>query len=196
MKNYFKLVLSLFAMFAASVSYAIPQVSFVYDQQDLKVGDVLNVDVKASDLPKTEGGGFSVVFDSSKLKAVSSDVNTNDWTFKTHNGDIDNDNGRVSNVMFTEFDGNDGSVKLASLVFEVLQDGDVSIGLEESTKSPFASNGEKINVQYGSLKLSVSDSLEGTVSGNNGVSGGMTNIFTLFVMMLLLVSKNMQNPYK
>jgi len=166
------------------VAIANPVVSLTPDIKTVNVGDEFSVDVVVSDLPVTEGGGFNLTFDPSMVQVTSVSVDNSVWTFKTLPGVIDNETGKVSDVMFARFDGISGDINIATVQFEGVGSGEFLLTLEESKPSPFASNGKKLTVQFKTATVNVTGIATPDVAAST--SSGSLNL--IFISLFLLLS--------
>ncbi len=111
-------------------------------------GEFFTLDVTASDLESSEGGSVTVNYDPALLEVSSVNVDTSAWNFVNKNGQIDNESGSVTDIVFSSYQGVSGDAVLATVEFKAIAKGSSSITLTASAVNPFASNGEAISVLY------------------------------------------------
>lgn len=142
-------------LFVISTLASAADVSFSETRIKSRVGEQFSLDVLMSDFPTTEGGGLVLHFNPKVVRVTNVSVDDNVWSFVTRNGDIDNDEGTVSDILFSDFRGVTGNAKIATIEFETLKRGRSQLKFEESTTNPFASNGENIAVTFESSIIRV-----------------------------------------
>ncbi len=130
-------------------------VSFSEKKVKSRVGEQFSLDVLMTDFPTTEGGGVVLSFNPKVVQVTSVSVDGTVWGFVNRNGEIDNDNGGVSGILFSDYRGVAGNAKIATIQFESIHKGKSRIRLEESADNPFASDGANIAVKFKSTKIRV-----------------------------------------
>ena len=120
-----------------------------------KVGSVVSVDLVMSDFTMTEGGGIDIHYDSALVQINSVVVDGATWTFVSRDGDINNTDGAVSDILFSSYQGVSGNAKIATIELEFVGKGRGDINLSEAASNPFASNGEQLAVTFSSTKIHV-----------------------------------------
>ena len=154
-----KYSLSLAAMLLLVLAMPIQAESLVGFDPDLKsvnVGETFSLDIVMQGFPNTEGGGLSLQFNPSVVQVISLTVNNSTWTFVNRDGEIDNSNGVVSDILFSNYNGVSDSATIATIDFQAIKRGKCKLQLKPSAISPFASNGEAIPVRYASAVVRVS----------------------------------------
>jgi hypothetical protein len=148
------LVFGILAIFSMA-AHADPSVSLSESKIKSRVGSIVEVDLMMSDFATTEGGGVELHYDSSLVQINSVVVDGTAWSFVSRDGDINNDDGIVSNILFSSYQGVSGNAKIATIELEFIGKGKGKIKLSEAASNPFASNGELIAVTYKSSKIRV-----------------------------------------
>ena len=120
-----------------------------------KIGSIVSVDLVMSDFVKTEGGGVEVHYDPSIMRINSVVVDETSWSFVSRDGQINNADGTVSDILFSNYKGVSGDAKIATIEMEFVGKGKGKIVLSESDKNPFASNGEPLAVTFNSSRIHV-----------------------------------------
>ena len=103
----------------------------------------------------TEGGGLVIHFDPRLLEVTNVVVDSTVWRFINKNGDINNGEGSVADILFSSYQGVSGDAKIATVEFKSLKKGRGDISLQESEHNPFASAGEKVSVSFESTKIRI-----------------------------------------
>ena len=70
-------------------------------------------------------------------------------------GVTDNDKGKVSDILFSNYLGVSGDAALATITLQAVLRGKSNLGLSESELNPFASGGKKIEVVFGKSAVNV-----------------------------------------
>ena len=130
-----------------------PTVALSTEQVNASVGDVFTVDIAMSNFPVSEGGGVTVKFDATMLNASDVSINTGSWNFVNQVGNIDNNAGVISDILFSSYQGVDGDSLIATITFSAIASGSSQIMLEGSAINPFASNGDKIAASFTSTNV-------------------------------------------
>lgn len=124
-----------------------PTVALSTEQVNANVGDVFTVDITMKNFPVSEGGGVTIKFDASMLNASDVSISTG-WNFVNKVGNIDNNAGVISDILFSSYQGVDGDNLIATITFSAIASGSSQIMLEGSAINPFASNGDKIAASF------------------------------------------------
>ena len=132
-----------------------PNAFVAFSTNSVSVADGANfsLDVKANLLAVSEGGGISLRYDPSILEVVTVNVNSSVWNFVARNGQINNSEGFVSDILFSSYSGVSGETVIATIEFKSINKGSSSIVIEESSVNPFASNGELMTVVFESANV-------------------------------------------
>ena len=125
-----------------------PTVALSSKEVSAEVGETFTLDMTMSDFPTSEGGGVTVRFDANILNVSNVAINSEVWGFINKDGVIGNDSGVVSDILFSSYDGVSGDSKVATITFQAQNSGSSKISLEGSLINPFASNGEKLTVNF------------------------------------------------
>ena len=125
-----------------------PTVALTTEQVNAVVGEVFTVDISTRDFPVSEGGGLSVQFDASLLNATDVTINTSHWDFVNKVGNIDNNTGLISDILFSSYNGVSGDSPIATITFNAIASGSSQIVLENSSINPFSSNGNVIVTNF------------------------------------------------
>ena len=118
-------------------------------------GGQFSLDILMSDFPTTEGGGLVLHFNPKVVNVTNVSIDGNVWGFVNKVGDIDNNQGVVSDILFSDFRGVTGSARIATVEFETIHKGKSKIRLEESAMNPFVGGSENIAVRFKSAKIKV-----------------------------------------
>lgn len=148
MFNKMKILIASALCMLSAVAVAESSVSLSQASIRANIGDKVSVKVQMSGFPTTEGGGIDVHFDPAVARVNSVVVDGVAWTFVNSNGAIDNGQGVVSGVLFSNYQGVSGSANIATIEFEFVGKGRSQITLSESASNPFASNGGKVAVTF------------------------------------------------
>ena len=132
-----------------------PNAFVAFSTNSVSVADGANfsLDVKANLLAVSEGGGISLRYDPSILEVVTVNMNGSVWNFVARNGQINNSEGFVSDILFSSYSGVSGETVIATIEFKSINKGSSSIVIEESSVNPFASNGELMTVVFESANV-------------------------------------------
>lgn len=139
-------------LMAATETWAAPTVALSEKKIRAGIGETISVDIVMTDFPTTEGGGLTLKFNPSVVRVVSIEINGTAWNFATRDGVIDNENGRVKDLLFSSFSGVSGDAVVATVTLETLRRGRSRLKLVESSLNPFASGGTPLDV---ALKKSI-----------------------------------------
>lgn len=151
-----KQLITLFGLMLLALSAnAEPLITFGNKVVKVSPGESFEVEVTAKDLPVTEGGGISLSFDPTVIQATEVRVDTKAWDFASRNGEIDNKEGKISNILFANFKGVSGDTKIATIKFKAVKKGDSDLKLLGIEKMPFASEGKKLAVKFKGAKVKV-----------------------------------------
>ena len=149
--NYrFVLLLLLFS----SVCRAEPAVNIVADKK-VPLGQTISVDIVMNDFPESQGGGLNLTFNPKVVRINQVVVDQSVWRFFQQDGQVDNDNGKVTDIVFATFPGVSGDGIIAKVELTTIKKGNSRLRLEESSKNPFSSNGVSIPVSLGEANLHV-----------------------------------------
>lgn len=140
---------------ADEVEEAAANVSFSEEKVKTYVGGEFSLDIVMANFPTTEGGGVRLRFDPSVLEVTNVAVNSDEWRFVNRNGDIDNADGVVSDILFSSYQGVSGNATIATVQFKAIGRGKAKIKLEEAKSNPFSSAGERLDVAFESSKVRV-----------------------------------------
>ena len=140
---------------SSGIVNAEPEVLFSKWKVKSSVGATVSVDVLMVDFPNTEGGGIELQYNPALVNVNSVTVDESTWSFVNKDGDIDNTNGTVSEILFSSYKGVSGSAKIATVELEFVGRGKDSIMLNESDSNPFASNGDVFSVSFKPMLISV-----------------------------------------
>lgn len=130
-------------------------VSFSDSRVISQAGQTFSLDILISGAPNIEGGGVAIHFRPDLLEVTNVTVDNTIWNFVNKDGDINNDKGSVTDVLFSSFRGVSGDAKIATVEFKSLKRGKGVISLEEASTNPFASGGQKISTSFESTKIKV-----------------------------------------
>ena len=125
-----------------------PTVALTSEQVDAVVGESFTLDISMSDFPVSEGGGVSVQFDASLLNVSDVTINSATWDFVNKIGNIDNNAGVVSDILFSSYDGISGNSNIVTITFEAINSGLTQIALTGSSINPFASDGDTVTATF------------------------------------------------
>ncbi len=128
-------------------------VAFSNANVSITSGDNFALSVVAQLLVPSEGGGISLRYDPARLEVVRVSVDTATWDFVVKSGSINNTEGVVSDIVFSSYKGVSGNALLATIEFKSLNKGESTLTIEQSQLNPFASNGEIMNVSYGTANV-------------------------------------------
>jgi len=127
----FFLYLNIYAVVAA------PTINVGTEQADYQVGDIVSVTISLSDSPKTHGGGVSLQFNPEVFQVESVNVD-GVWSFAKKTGEINNQAGKVNDILFANYNGVEGELAVATVQMKVVGTGSSGISLAESAKNPFS----------------------------------------------------------
>lgn len=120
-----------------------------------RIGSTVSVDLLMTDFAMTEGGGVEINYDPTLVQVNSVSIDGNTWSFVSRDGNINNADGTVSDILFSSYQGVSGNAKIATIELEFIGKGKGIIGLSESDNNPFASNGEQMAVTFKSSRIRV-----------------------------------------
>ena len=132
-----------------------PTVALTAEQVNAVVGESFTLDVSMSDFPTSEGGGVSVQFDASMLNVTDVTINSATWDFVNQVGNIDNNAGLVSDILFSSFNGVSGDSNIVTITFYAISSGSSQIALTSSEINPFSSGGNKVGATFISTKVQI-----------------------------------------
>ncbi len=136
-----------------SAVQAEPLVSVSPARSKVTVGESFSVDIIMTDFPSCQGGGLSLRFKPSVVKVTKVTVASGTWSFAGQDGVIDNQRGRVSDILFSAFPGVTGNGVIATIELQVIGAGRTQLKLRESPRNPFASQGRPFVVTFGKGKV-------------------------------------------
>lgn len=110
-----------------------------------------------------DGGGLGLTFDASALELLSVSIDPS-WSFFADEGVIDNVAGTLTDLSFNVWGGKTGDFKIADLTFLAKRGGQTTVSTAPSVMFPFGSGGEELQVQHGSLTVSVATVPEPSVA--------------------------------
>jgi len=99
-----------------------------------------------TDFPLSEGGGVTLRFDPTVIQVDEIIVNSEPWDFVCVPGVIKNEEGVVSDLLFSSYKGVSGDALIATVSFTALNAGKSVIAIEESFVNPFSSDRGKVKV--------------------------------------------------
>jgi hypothetical protein len=123
--------------------------------KEVSVGDTFTLDIELDKFPVTEGGGINISYKANVLQAKNIEFDSSVWNFAVEEGTIDNSKGVVSDILFSSYTGAEGKVPVVKVTFSAVSSGSSDIALSESSKNPFASNGERIDPEFVSSHVAV-----------------------------------------
>jgi hypothetical protein len=150
-----KQIFLLFMLQAVVCAQAAPYVGFGEDKIKVATGDVFTIQVNMTDFPAIEGGGFTVKFDPKMLQAVQVTMNGTDWSFVNSAGEINNEAGLVSDVLFSSYRGVAGDSHIATVSMRAIRPGRTVVQLQGSDKNPYSQSGTVLNVKFGEVVVSI-----------------------------------------
>ena len=103
MKTGLQQVLLVLVALQGGTAVADPTVKLVPETADFVAGNSYSVQLVMEGFPVTEGGGVNLAFNPSMLQVTDVQVDSETWGFVNHTGEIDNDSGRVSDIVFSDF---------------------------------------------------------------------------------------------
>jgi len=132
-----------------------PSVALTSEQVNAVVGESFTLDITMSDFPTSEGGGVNVQFDASMLNVTDVTINSATWDFVNKAGNVDNNAGLVSDILFSSFNGVSGDNNIVTITFYAISNGSSQIALTSSEINPFSSDGNKVDVTYKSTTVHI-----------------------------------------
>ena len=145
-KNVIKILLLFFVSSSVFADEAL--VGFSEKKTKTRVGEQFTIDIVMSGMPTTEGGGLNLKFNPKMLQVTNVSVDKGTWNFVSKDGEIDNQNGLVTDILFSNYKGVNDSAKIVTIEFEAIKRGRTKLRLNPSSISPFASNGEVVDVKF------------------------------------------------
>ena len=106
-----------------SASAAEPTVYFSPARSMAAEGETISVEIAMRNFPVSQGGGVNVRFHSKVLQAESVVMNDEAWGFGNRAGEIDNERGIISNILFSSLDGVSGDAGIATIYFRTVRKG-------------------------------------------------------------------------
>ena len=131
-----------------------PSVDLSSDNINTYKGETFELDVHINDFISSEGGGITLRFNPALLQVVSVNIDETVWDFVNKAGKINNAEGKVSDILFSSYQGVVGDAKIATIEFKSIEQGSSTIALESSSSNPFASNGEVMDVSFTTTSVS------------------------------------------
>ena len=138
----------------ATVSELGATVALSNDNISVYKGDTFTLDIVMDEFKTSEGGGVTLRFDADLVQVVNVTVDSSVWQFKNKDGFVNNAEGTVSDILFSSYQGVEGSAKVATVEFKSIERGVSAITLEESAANAFASGGEKVAVVFKTTTVS------------------------------------------
>ena len=135
-----------------------PTVALTSEQVNVTVGETFTLDITMSDFPTSEGGGVTIQFDPSILYVSNVTINSEVWNFVNRVGEIDNNAGVISDILFSSFSGISEDSSVATITFNAIGSGNSQISLETSSINPFSSNGSEIAANFVQTNVQVTAS--------------------------------------
>ncbi|MDH5711563.1 MAG: cohesin domain-containing protein [Gammaproteobacteria bacterium] len=156
MNKYLSTLLVVYLAFTNVVSADTENI-IAFDKSEAKyrVGEIFSLDIIATNLTISEGGGINLEYDASIIHVVEVSIDTGAWSLGSQIGDIDNNAGIVRDILFSSFKGALGNVKIAKVLFQAIGKGKSSIVITESAKNPFASSGQRMTVNFSPVDIHV-----------------------------------------
>lgn len=147
-RKHFTMVLLLIAPLLARA--ADPTIGFNPSRVTATAGETVSVDITMQDFPLTQGGGIRLTYNPSVLQVSDVAMNDSTWNFVTKVGSIDNQNGVISDILFSNFSGVSGAANIATVQFEVIKNGNSQLRLTEVEQyQPFLNeDGQHISVAF------------------------------------------------
>lgn len=108
--------------------------------------DVFTLDLTMSDFAVSEGGGITLRYDPLLLQVTNIVIDEAVWGFVNKDGQINNVEGTVSDILFSSYQGVAGEAKVATIEFKSIEKGASTITLETSSLNPFAGDGKVLVV--------------------------------------------------
>lgn len=118
-----------------------------------------------------DGGGLNLTFDASALALLSVHVDPV-WNFFVAEGVIDNTAGTLTDLSFNAWGGPSDTFQIANLTFLAKRGGTTTVSTAPSTMFPFGSGGEPLQVEHGSLSVSVVPEPDATALALFGAAAG------------------------
>jgi hypothetical protein len=143
-----------FLLFAVA-GQAEPTAGFSESRIKATVGEMISVDIILNGFPLTEGGGLTLNFNPDVVTVIDVDLNESTWSFGTRDGTIDNDKGRVSDMLFSSYRGISGDATVATVTLVTIASGRSKLKLVESSLNPFAAAGEPLTVALNKAEIRV-----------------------------------------
>ena len=135
-----------------------PTVALTSEQVNATVGETFTLDITMSNFPTSEGGGVTVKFDPSILNVSNVTISSEVWNFVNRAGEIDNNAGVISDILFSSFNGISEDSNVATITFSAISSGNSQISLETSSINPFSSNGSEIAANFVHTNVQVTTS--------------------------------------
>ena len=123
-------------------------VAFTSQKVDVSMGENFTLDISMSNFPVSEGGGVSVIFDPSMLNVSNVTIDAGSWDFVNKVGNIDNNGGIISDILFSSYNGVSGDSQIASITFNAIGSGSSQVVLQGSSVNPFSSDGKIVVTNF------------------------------------------------
>ena len=140
----FALLLSL----TGAPGLAAPTVVLTPDKTVPDVGDSLTVRISLKEFPATHGGGIDLSFNPEVVRVEAVNVDSSTWRFINRAGTVDNANGTVSDVVFSDFQGVEGDLPVATVQLSVVGEGAINLSAAPSSLNPFSTTGGTLPVVF------------------------------------------------
>ncbi|RMG28535.1 MAG: hypothetical protein D6721_08160 [Gammaproteobacteria bacterium] len=138
------------ALLAAPV-LANPTVRIEALKQKLRPGETFTVQIGLKQAEHLYGGGLSLRFDPRVVQVESVQLDRSTWKFAATPGRIDNRNGALRDLLFTDFSGVQGDVPVASIRFRVVGEGRPGLQATTSRLNPFSGDQGEVAVTFENL---------------------------------------------
>jgi len=140
-----RLILSLLALLFSLGVYSAPTINVIPNQSSYQVGDAVFLAISLSDAPDIHGGGLNISFNPTVIQAQSVVIDSV-WKFATRTGVINNAQGSIADILFSNFNTVSGNLGVAIIQLTVVGNGDSALSVTESAKNPFSDdNGQVIS---------------------------------------------------
>ena len=153
--NIVHILLAMMLMLFVVTAHGEPLVGFSEKRIKAKQGDTITIDIVMKDFPASEGGGLSLSFDPSVLNILAVNLNKDLWDFVTQEGNINNKDGQITDILFSSYKGVSGEATIVTVEFQAISHGKTKLWLHESLANPFASQGQRMAVEFDSARVFV-----------------------------------------
>ena len=137
MKCYKQLLLLTILSFSGAFNSFAAEVAVNINSSNLSVGDTASVTIDLVNFPKTHGGGVNVFYNQKVVKVTGVQINPT-WGFVNRSGIIDNNRGQIKEILFSDFNGLEGNIPVATIQLVAIGEGASNIVVTESDVNPFA----------------------------------------------------------